>query len=766
MHFFLSRATGFVGATLLLLCLSSTTILAQTSTLCNTVDCIVDRVKNASPGDEIIVASGTYTISDKQPSTFSFVYLFSDRDGTSSQRITLRGENPNNPPTIQAPANNTGYLLSLEGDYWDVRNINFRTAAKGIVLDNANHCRLIGLRVSDVGEEGIHLRDGSSNNLVRNCNISDTGRQKPGFGEGLYIGSDRKQHYERRFEVSNPSNAKYRRACDNNIMEDCTVGPNITAEGVDVKEGTNYNIIRNCNFIALGVTGANSGDAFIDAKGAETFIYSNTFDARNEPNMLAGVDFQDRGTDFNTGTKIVIHNNQFLTNGASSNVAVARKKGGSPTQVHVWDNIGITAGNSFPSDGTTNFVTLSCPTASWNNVVSCSGTPPPPPNNDDEEEEEPVLCSGNGTSTENVRIEAEDFCDMNGIRTQNTADAGGGMNVGYIDTGDWLDYRLNPPSSGQYTLSLRVASRFSSGEVQLRSGNQVLSTSAIPNTGNWQNWTTITTTVNLSAGSQTLRLYASGRSWNINWFTLEAGSTPPPNDDNDGGNNGNADACAFGAPVGSPLPSFDRVSYRNVHVLGNGGPALDNFRKFTINYNAPANGLYTLALNTSDGVPGYYVDLRPAATDRFNRAQPDLSLSGSNIPGLDGDYWVAQDGDNLALVDKGGNYTIYFSTSATPPDCGDYLAAPGNNQFTGNSALPLHQPIMFPNPATTDIQVSGLYEEHGQYSIIDLNGRLINTVKFTPATSLSIPLTGLPKGSYFLRIAQPTDTWTRSFIRR
>ena len=38
-----------------------------------------------------------------------------------------------------------------------------------------------------------------------------------------------------------------------------------------------------------------------------------------------------------------------------------------------------------------------------------------------------------------------------------TTDSGGGYNVGWFDAGEWLEYTVNVPSAGDYTLTARVA---------------------------------------------------------------------------------------------------------------------------------------------------------------------------------------------------------------------------------------------------------------------------------------------------------------------
>ena len=126
--------------------------------------------------------------------------------------------------------------------------------------------------------------------------------------------------------------------------------------------------------------------------------------------------------------------------------------------------------------------------------------------------------TSNGTS---LFVEAEDYSDMKGIQTQ-PCDEDDTLNVGWIDATDWMDYTVNIPSSGNYTLNLRVASPNDGASVQVQANGNTINTS-IPNTSNWQNWTTVTTeSVNLSAGVQTIRLYSPGNGWNINWLEIVA----------------------------------------------------------------------------------------------------------------------------------------------------------------------------------------------------------------------------------------------------
>ena len=145
---------------------------------------------------------------------------------------------------------------------------------------------------------------------------------------------------------------------------------------------------------------------------------------------------------------------------------------------------------------------------------------------------EPVLATANTPPAAAVtRIEAENFASMSGIQTEHTWDEGGGLNVGWIDNGDWMNYTYNAPSSGTYTVRLRIASPNANGALQLRKDDgTVLATVPVPNTGGWQTWQTVTATINLSQGMQALRVVSTAANgWNFNWMELVApGNTNTP----------------------------------------------------------------------------------------------------------------------------------------------------------------------------------------------------------------------------------------------
>ena len=117
-------------------------------------------------------------------------------------------------------------------------------------------------------------------------------------------------------------------------------------------------------------------------------------------------------------------------------------------------------------------------------------------------------------ATAAVRVEAESYTGMKGIQKETCRE--GGQNVGYIQTGDYMDYTINT-TAGKHKMSFRVAGSGGSLEVR-KADNTVLGKVTLPSTGSGQVYTTVTAEVTLPGGQQTIRLYASASGWNFNWF--------------------------------------------------------------------------------------------------------------------------------------------------------------------------------------------------------------------------------------------------------
>lgn len=130
---------------------------------------------------------------------------------------------------------------------------------------------------------------------------------------------------------------------------------------------------------------------------------------------------------------------------------------------------------------------------------------------------------GTATPSWSTQIEAESWATMAGVQTEGCSE--GGLNVGWIDANDWIVWNVNVPANGSYLVEYRVASPNSTGNLQLEraGGSPVFGTRSIPNTGGWQNWTTVSHTVNLTAGAQQIAIKALTGGFNLNWLRISNG---------------------------------------------------------------------------------------------------------------------------------------------------------------------------------------------------------------------------------------------------
>jgi hypothetical protein len=123
----------------------------------------------------------------------------------------------------------------------------------------------------------------------------------------------------------------------------------------------------------------------------------------------------------------------------------------------------------------------------------------------------PIVQSLPGT------IEAENYNFMQGIATENLA--AGGKKVGAIDSGDWLEYIVQVPTTGLYTLSFQVAGTLA-GAVEIQQNNTTQTSLALPATAG--TFRSVNAAVKLNAGIQSIKLKAIAGGWTIDRFTAQS----------------------------------------------------------------------------------------------------------------------------------------------------------------------------------------------------------------------------------------------------
>ncbi|MBN2272703.1 MAG: glycoside hydrolase family 9 protein [Bacteroidales bacterium] len=129
-----------------------------------------------------------------------------------------------------------------------------------------------------------------------------------------------------------------------------------------------------------------------------------------------------------------------------------------------------------------------------------------------------ISVSQNGMR-KSFRIEAEDYSSMTGLQTEATSDAGGGMNLGYVDAGDWVIYDIDISYEGEYLVVFRHAGY--EGDFDVSIDGETVQNITLPATSDWQDWTSDTVQIGFTEGQHELKFTFNKAGLNINWMQFD-----------------------------------------------------------------------------------------------------------------------------------------------------------------------------------------------------------------------------------------------------
>ncbi len=267
-----------------------------------------------------------------------------------------------------------------------------------------------------------------------------------------------------------------------------------------------------------------------------------------------------------------------------------------------------------------------------------------------------------GTLNPYVRQEAETIAWESGVETEPSSE--GGMNVGWIDNGDWIKVKGVGFGSGATMFTARVASATSGGRIELHLDSlagTLVGTCTVPATGGWQTWTTVSCPTTGASATHDLYLRFTGGTgslFNLNWWQFNGGS---------GGNlldNGNIENATtgwglMGSGTLSPSTSVVHGGAQSLLITGRtaawNGPSQNLASKLT-------NGRsYTTSVwvRSQSGTPSAKVTLALSA----NGSTSYLSLTAAT--GVNPNGWTLLSGTtNVSWSGTLTGATFYVETAA------------------------------------------------------------------------------------------------------
>jgi hypothetical protein len=348
---------------------------------------------------------------------------------------------------------------------------------------------------------------------------------------------------------------------------------------------------------------------------------------------------------------------------------------------HFWsfDRDDPSASSSSTGDGTSN-AALSYTNRFASDVGGGGGSPPPPPPTEGPypgpspaaipgtvmAENYDTGGQGLGYSVSSTNG-SDNAYRSDGVDLETATSPATGNDLGWTASGQWFRYTVNVATAGTYTVSILVASPSAVGDafhISNSSGTNLSGSVAVPATGGYQTWTTVTANVTLPAGTQTLTVNQDAAGWNIDSlkFASSGGGscTTKPN-----------------APTGLAA-SGTTSSSTNLNWTADTAPANCSISSYTVLRNGTSIGT---ASGTSFGVTGLAASTNYSftveATDAAGTSAASSAVSVTTLAssGGEGPY----PGPSAAAVpgtvmaenyDTGGQGVAYNVTSTNGTDNG------------------------------------------------------------------------------------------------
>jgi hypothetical protein len=205
------------------------------------------------------------------------------------------------------------------------------------------------------------------------------------------------------------------------------------------------------------------------------------------------------------------------------------------------------------------------------------------------------------------QLQAARYVTMNQTSIAPTTDTNGLADMISGEAGATLDYNIQVDTAGSYPLNFRVGG--ATGQISVYEGATLLGTASVPTAS----WCTVSTTVALPAGTQTLEVVLSANGQHFNWMQFQGVNGPVSVPTGLSATAGNAQVAL------SWSPAAGATSYYVQNSTNEDGP-----------FSTIANPMTTSYTNTGlvNGTTGYYM---VSATDGINVSSNSIEISATPV---------------------------------------------------------------------------------------------------------------------------------------
>jgi glucosylceramidase len=264
------------------------------------------------------------------------------------------------------------------------------------------------------------------------------------------------------------------------------------------------------------------------------------------------------------------------------------------------------------------------------------------------------------------QIQASSFNAISGLETEPTSDTLGGYDVGYANDGGYAVYQNVNFATGTTNVSARVASAGNGGTLEFRLDSPtgtLIGSVAIPVTGGWQTWTTVSGAVSGASGVHNLYVVfrGTGSIGNLNWFEFSLPSPWATTDIGSVGLTGNASysggtftVAGSGADIWGTADAF-----RYVYQTSSGDGSIIARVTSQLNTDPWAKAGVMIRETTAAGSKCVAVLVTPGNGITFQwRSTDNGSSFNASQTGLTTPYWVK-------ITRASNSFAAYYSSNGT-----------------------------------------------------------------------------------------------------